>query len=204
MATSLSSPADVLNDSLKRIGYRLRVADLYDGSDAANHALDIYSQTRDVLQRDGDWQFVERNIVATTLKTAPAGGYFDAAWNPTDYPPLPWKFSYTYPADCLRVRQLKSNGGFLFEPMPLPTLNAVVNDNGYTPPRRVIVGNLENPILVYAGRVTDPTSWPPDFTEALCAALARRLAPVLADLNVARIEAQDEAMSNAVAQAVTG
>jgi hypothetical protein len=48
-------------------------------------------------------------------------------------------------------------------------------------------------VIVYTGRVTDPAMWQVDFTEAMCAALARRLAPQLASMQAVPLEAQDEA-----------
>lgn len=205
MANVLSSPSDIVNDALRRIGYKLRVGDLYDGSEAAGLALDIYGQTRDTLLRDGDWQFCRRDMAATLLKAAPAGGYFPPnVWDPTLYPPPPWTFEYVWPDDCLKVRQLKSPPLFPLNPDPQPTLYSVVNDTGYTPPRRVIVCNIAGALLTYAGRVTNPLDWPVDFTEALCASLARRLAPSLANLDAEKIEAQDEAASDAQAAQVQG
>ncbi len=205
MATSLSSPADVVNDALHRIGYRLRVGNLYDGSEASNLALDIYGQTRDTLLRDGEWQFCQRSITATLLKFAPPTGYFPPnAWNPVNHPPLPWRFAYAWPDDCLKVRIVRSPALFLGNIDPQPTLYTITNDSSYAPPRRIIAANVENAILVYTGRVTDPTTWPVDFTEGLCAALARRLAPSLANLDVTRVEAQDEAISLAAAGQVQG
>ena len=204
MVASLSSPADVVNDALRRIGYKLRVGRLDDGSEASGYALDIYGQTRDTMLRDGDWMFAQREVNGTVLKTAPAGGYFDAPWDPVTYPPQPWGFCFEYPADCLKVRAVRPQPGFLIDMAPTPTLFNVVNDNGYTPARRVIVANTPTPVIIYAARVTDPAAWSVDFTEALCAALARRLAPSLANLQVEQVEAQDEGISRQMAVRETG
>jgi hypothetical protein len=117
---------------------------------------------------------------------------------------MPWKFSYQYPADCLKLRAVRPQPGFLIDMTPKPTLGMEVNDNGSTPSVRVIVANIESAVLVYTGQVTDPQAWPPDFTEALCAALARRLAPTLANLQVEQVEAQDEAITNRLAAVERG
>lgn len=193
MTTSLSSPADLINDSLRRIGYKLRVANLYDGSEAGSTALDIYGQTRDTLLRDGEWHFAQREVNGTLLKSAPADYFPPNAWDPATMPPMPWRFSYTYPADCLKVRSVRPQPLFAIDMTPKPTLWADVNDSGGATPVRVIVANVESPVIVYTGRVTNPVSWPVDFTEALCAALARRLAPQLANIQAVPLEAQDEA-----------
>lgn len=193
MPASINSPADVINLSLVRIGYEKRVSNLYDGSAAAQRALDIYAQTRDDLLRDGEWQFCQRMVNATLLKSAPAN-YFDTPWNPATMPPQPWLFEYEYPGDCLKVRRLSPQPGFFFNPLPQPTLNQISNDSAYTPARRVILCNIPNAILTYAGQVTDPATMPPDFIEALAAELGTRLKRSLVG-EVNAVDATDVARS---------
>lgn len=178
MAASASSPADVVNIALARMGYRRRVANLYDGSEAASKALDLYAQTRDDMLRDGEWDFCHREVAATLLKSGP-DNYFDTPWSAATMPPRPWRYEYAYPDDCLKVRQVKGQPGFVFDPSPTPKLWSVLNDNGYSPPRRVIVANTPDAVIVYAGQVTDPTQWPSDFVDGLAAMLATRLKPSL-------------------------
>lgn len=187
MPASITSPADVVNLALHNIGYKLRLANLYDGSEAANTALDIYAQTRDDALRDGNWSFAERNMVLELLKTAPAN-YFDAQWDPANNPPPPWRFEYTYPTDCLRIRQVKLTPMLLFNPQPQPVLWTDINDPAYTPPRRVIVCNIANAFLVYTGQVTDPALWPPDFVDALAAILGARLKRGLMSADLSQVD----------------
>lgn len=205
MPASINSPADVVNLALRRIGYKLRVGSLLDGSMAASQALDIYAQTRDEVLRQNDWGFAERNVSLTVLKSAPAGGYIPpATWNPTNYPPLPWAFSYEYPSDCIKVRSVKQPPLFLFNPAPQPNLFEVANDNGSTPVRKVILANVPNAICVYTGQITNPAHWEADFVEAIAAALGRRLAPVLVGLNAVQLAGQDEAVSAKIAEMEQG
>lgn len=201
------SPADVINLALARLGFKLRVGSLYDGSAAAKKALDVYAQTRDVLLRDADyaWPFAERNVVATLLKQSPVGGYIPPnQWNPVNNPPLSWLFEYSFPSDCLEVRAVKPQTFFIPNFDPQPNLFAIINDNGFTPPQRAIVCNVAGAILTYVGQVTDPNQWPPDFTEALAANLARRLAPFVGGPEALKVEAADEQMSDAMAEAKQG
>lgn len=128
MVASVQNPADLVNVALRRIGYQLRVADLFDGSEAANQALDIYGQTRDEMLRQKDWGFAERNTPLTVLKTAPSAYIPPTVWT-ADYPPLPWKYEYAYPDDCLKVRAIKVSPLFLFDPAPTPSLFRVANDS---------------------------------------------------------------------------
>jgi hypothetical protein len=211
MASSfaIQSPADAVNGALVRIGYKLRVGSLTDGSAAAKKALDIYAQTRDELLRQNDWAFAERNVVLTLLKTAPAltnGGYGyipPVVWNPATNPPLPWIFEYGFPGDCLKVRAVKSTPLFIPNFNPIPTLFAVVNDSSYTPPQRVIVCDVGSAQLVYTGQITDPTTWDADFCEAIIDQLAQRLAPGL-NPDILKLIVPEAAQSQAIAEAEQG
>ncbi|MDE2020473.1 MAG: hypothetical protein KGJ13_09080 [Patescibacteria group bacterium] len=204
MTFSVNSPADMVNLALRRIGYAPRVGNLFDGSRAANAALDIYGQTRDGLLRAGTWGFAERNVSLTLLKQAPAlpgGGHGytpGLPWSNT-YPPLPWLYEYTYPADCLEVRAVKPVPFFVPNFDPQPHVFSVENDSGYSPPQKVILCNVESAACVYTGRITDPTTWEVDFVEALADQLGQSLAPLLKDLNVTQLAAKEFALDSAVA-----
>src|ERR1700682_3544157 len=102
MASSLNSAADIVNAALTHIGWEQRVGSLYDGSAAAQLALNIYGQERDDLLRETNPGFAVRNIAMALLKSAPAGGYVQGVtpWNPATNPPVGWLFEYSYPADC--------------------------------------------------------------------------------------------------------
>ena len=192
MSASVASPADVVNLALRRIGYRLRVGSLYDGSEASKKALDIYGQTRDALIREGDWGFAERNAPLTLLKSAPRGGYTPPLTWTSAYPPLGYLFEYAYPADCLRVRAVKGTAIFTPNFDPQPNVFAVANDNSLAPPAKVVLCNVAGAIAVYSGQVTDPATWEADFVEALAAGLARRLAASLASADFVKLEGGDE------------
>lgn len=187
MATSIKTPADLVNVSLRMIGYKLRVATLYDGSEAAGQALDIYGLARDDFLRDADWQFASRTVASTPIKTAPPN-YFDAPWDPATNPPPPWRFEYAYPDDCLKVRQVKFPVGYIFEPDPRPTLMMIANDNAFTPPRRVILSNIEGALIVYTGRVVDLATWPVDAVEAFAGVLGAKLKVGLQEKDLTQID----------------
>lgn len=189
---AVQSPADLANVALTRMGYRLRVGNLNDGSLAAKKLLDVYAQTRDALLRSFDWQFCERNVAMTLLKSAPPGGYWPAApWNPVDYPSLPWAFQYAYPDDCLKVRAIRSGMGFVQSFDPQPVVFSVENDNSVPPAKRVIVCNVPDALLVYTGQVTNPTTWDVGFVEAFSADLAKHVAAGLLGKDGYMIESAD-------------
>lgn len=200
MPSSLQSPADVVNASLARIGYKDRVANLYEGSKAAKIALDIYSQTRDELLRQAEWPFAQRDATGVLLKSAPVGGYVPpTVWSNT-YPPLPWLYEYEYFDDCLKVRAVKPAPIFVPNFSPQPHLFAVANDGD----ARVILSNVANAVVTYVGQVTDPLQMPPDFLEMFVAALARRFAPLTGSLDAVKLEAQDESVETQVAERQQG
>jgi hypothetical protein len=197
-AASIQTPTDLVNNSLRRIGYKKRIGNIFDGSAASKIALDLYAQTRDQLMFENDWGFAERNVVATLLKQAPAQGYFPPVqWDPTVNPSPPWLFEYTYPTDALKIRAMRAMPLFTFDFDPQPNVFATENDNYYTPAQRVILCNVPNAMIVYTGRVNDLTTWDDDAIEAFASALGRRLAPALADLNAAKLAAADEAQEKA-------
>ena len=200
MAASVSSPADVVNLALARIGYKLRISDLYDGSAPAKVALTVYAQTRDELLSDGNWEFAERNTPGVLLKQAPVGGYIPPTVWTSAYPALPWMYSYQFPSDALKVRAVKTTPLFGFNPDPQAQLYSIDNDNGFAPPQRVVLCNLANAIIVYTGQVTDPTTWDVAFVEAMAAAVGRRMAPQLVGLDGAKLAASDEQVEGQIAR----
>lgn len=199
------SAVDVVNLGLVRIGYADRIGSMFEGSKAAKAALDIYSQTRDALLREGDYGFAERNVAMTLLKQAPVGGYFPPnVWNGTVNPPPPWTYEYTYPADCLKVRSVKPIPLFVQNFDPQPNVFAVENDAFFNPNQKVILCNVPNAMLVYTGQVTNPDVWENDFVEEFADALAKRLSPLLASADMAKLSAAEEMAAKATADATEG
>jgi len=205
----LTAPEDLINNGLARIGYKLRVGSIYEGSAAANKALDLYGQARDELLRQNDWGFAERNITMTLLKSAPAlvgGGYGyipPTVWNPVTNPPLPYLFQYTYPPDCLKVRAIKPTPPLLPEMDPRPVISKVFNDNSAAPYIKSIACNVANAQLTYTGQITDPSTYEADFTDALCEELAKLLAPTF-NPEMLKLIVPDAANAQAVAEAEQG
>lgn len=206
MVASIQNPADAVNAALVRIGHKLTIGSLYDGSDAANVAINIYGQTRDQLLRDGDWAFARRDIAIAAIKSAPTTGYFPpAAWDPATNPPLGFQFQYAYPADCLKVRAIRPVPVFAWNFDPQPVVFSTPNDSTLSPPAKVIACNIgPNAVLTYCGQVTDPQQWEATFTESLIAELARRLAVALANMEAAKMEAADEQAETSIAKTIQG
>lgn len=205
MTTSLQNPADIVNAALARIGYKMFIGSVHDGSEAAQVALQVYGQARDDLVRSGDWGFAQREVALTLLKSAPASyipGF--SPWDPTTNPQLGFKFEYGYPDDCLKLRSVRPVPIFIPNIDPSPYPFAIANDNYFSPAQRVILTNVESAIGTYAGRVVDPLTWPPDFTEALVEALGERLGPALTTMDAAKVEGAEGRVDKGMAQMEQG
>jgi hypothetical protein len=204
MTSSVTCPEDILNLALARIGYKGRINSIYEGSMAAKKALDIYAQTRDAVLREGQWGFAQNTVAMTLQKQAPAGGYFPPNNWTSAYPQPGFLFQYAYPPDCLEVRAVRP--GPLYTPnfSPQPNQFDVTFDGTLDPPAKCITCNVYPALLVYTAQVTDPSQYEADFVEALAAALARRLAPLLSDQNEQRAEATDEQASDMLAERRVG
>lgn len=205
MSAVLTSPAQVINYSLRKAGFRNRVGSLYDGTDQSKAALDLYGQMRDAMLATGEWDFAQRTTVGALLKQAPTipPNYIIHPWSPT-YPALPWAYEYAYPADAVQIRAVKQ------QPVSLPNFDPryfnfeVSNDEGFSPAKKVVLCNIKNAILVYAAQVTDPTEWNVSFLDALADRLADPLARVLTSLDNAKMAAVEGQVSAAEADKERG
>ena len=189
---------DVLNQALRDAGAPARINDIYEGTEAAKTALEIYTQARDELICDPihDWSFPRRTLALTILKGPPPGGGFNPVqnWN-TLYPPPGFLFEYAYPADCLDLRAVVEPPQLMPDLDPIPQLFRVDNDllpnigTGVAvgPPAKVILCNVNQAIGVYVGQVTDPNEWEPLFLSTLVASIGKKFARAFgADVNTTR------------------
>ena len=187
MATTV---AQLVNQALRRIGYQVEVAYLYEGTPAARAALTLYGQTRDNVLRSKDWPFARQSVALSLLKTAPVGGYGPMnPWTPA-FPPVPFIFEYAYPDGCLEMRSVRPTPIMIPEYDPVPNIFVIADDTALAPPAKVVLTNLRAALAVFTGQVTDMTQWEPMFTEALVEALARRFAEALAGENADALKLQ--------------
>lgn len=172
MANVISTPEMVVNASLSRLGYKLRVGSLVEGTPGAIVAQDIYGQTRDFLLTIKDYDFSRASVAAT-----PVAGVV----------PSPWLFMYAYPDNAVRVRDIMTPTYLanLNDPLPINFSRGTTMLNGAVV--QVILTNDAADTLVFTEQVTDPALWQEGFTESLIDALASRLAPVLADMKAAEM-----------------
>jgi hypothetical protein len=171
MTAAMQGPQDIINAALRHAGLKYSVGNLFDGSDAARAALDVYGQSRDALLKLQSWQFAQRQA---QLSVAPVSAI------------IPWQYEYVLPADFLEVRALIPSGTTSPELNPADILFTVFNDSRATP-SRVLLTNQSPAILLYTAQVTDMTQWDVGFAEALINELASVLLPVLGDARLAQL-----------------
>lgn len=184
MSAVITTYEDIVNAALAKLKATIRVGKLTEGSKPAKIALDTIGQLRDQMLREGDWGFARRDVTMTLLKESPPGGsYVGVTWDPVTYPPLPWRYAYAYPADCLKVRAIKPQPSFVpdFAPVPVvyETPNTYVEDTPANRQVKCITCYVPNAILTYTGQILDPTLWEPSFVQAMISGMADVLAPAL-------------------------
>lgn len=197
VATSIRNPADLANNSFARMGFKLQVGSLLDGSSHAQYVLNTYAQARDKLLASFDFDFAERAVDLDLINQAPLGGYFPPqVWDPALYPPPGAKYQYAFPSDAIKIRSLKFQPLFTVNIDPRPMKFSEYNNA--TLGRRTIVTSVPAAVAVYTGRILDPMTWSVEFSEALSADLAVLLGPVLVGMESTRLtvpEAQVAASS---------
>lgn len=175
----------IVNQAMMAAGHTRRVADMYDGSEEAKVAIELYGQARDELLDLRDWSFSSQQTMLTLLKgPPPAGGYSPAQPISNLYPLQGFLYEYAYPSDCLDVRNISGQPGPMPDLDPVPKEWRVVNDllpnivDGVAtgPPAKVILSNETSAILTYRARVMNPSLYDTGFTASLVASLAKKFA----------------------------
>lgn len=176
---------DIVNQGLRDAGRPERIADIYEGSEAAKVALELVGQARDEILRRADWSFNRRTVTLQTLKgPPPPGGYNPIQPWSNIYPTPGYLFEYAYPDDCLDLRAIQQYPGLMPDLDPIPQLLLVQNDatpnvvDGVAqgPPAKVILCNVNNAIAIYRAQITDPSLWDSGFIAALVASLGDKFA----------------------------
>lgn len=165
---------DICKQALAYTGTRTTITSLSDGSAEANYCSLLYAPLRDFLLREGDYDFSMKDTAAVAA----------SAHNSTV-----WTYSYDYPDEAIRIRQLIPLG---YNPLgfaPVAVEWNILNALGFT----FIVTNREISRILYTF-VPDEQWFDAIFRESL----ARLLSSALDFALTNRIEASDKALKEAL------
>lgn len=206
---------DVVNMGLRDAGLPMRIAELYDGSEASKVALELLGQSRDEILRVADWSFSRRSAALTLLKgPPPPGGYsIVTPWSNT-YAPIGFLFEYEYPDDMLDLRAIiapTTNGMPDLDPVPaewrVDNDPAPIVTNGVAggTQQKVILCNINQAIAVYRARITLPSEWDTGFIAALVASLGAKFSTAFgADVNSQRQQREEQIVATQTGADVRG
>lgn len=172
----VASVLDVWNQALSEVGARGQVTSLTENSKEATICNIHYNNTRTSILRAAPWACARFQASLTVLESY------------QNVPPnnqIPWMYSYTYPADCLKLR-------YLLCPPVLDNSTIVTTGDvlqWYLPSRRnrflpgldttgtqkVILTNVSNAMAVYTKDLQDVTLWDSGLWDAVVAALQAKI-----------------------------
>jgi hypothetical protein len=161
----MASIAGVVNTALELIASQTTITALNDGTPQANAAQTIYAPVVQLLLREIDPDFA-RLTAALSLSSAGT-------------PVPPWAFEYLYPADCLRLRQVRPAVGSYNVNDPLPVRSVVAFDIISAVNTKVILTNQASALAVYTSSTPTEAQWDSVFAEAVARRLANPLAMAL-------------------------
>ena len=164
------SVAEVCNQALSHLGERGdAVTDIDSPSNKQErHCNILYPSARNFVLAAFDWHFARKFIAmseAVLEDSEHIGG---------------WTYAYTYPSDCAAPRKIYE---------AIETVDGIDWDVmlKFDNSARYILTDQEDAVLVYTGRVSDVTLWPPAFEAMVSWKLASDLAmPITSDINLAK------------------
>lgn len=154
-----------VNTALELIASQTAITALNDGSAAANAATVVYAPVVQLMLRELDPDFA-RYTKALTLSGAGT-------------PVPPWAYEYLYPADCVRLRQVRPAAGAYDVNNPQPVRSNVAFDLIASVNTKVILTNQINALAVYTTSSVIEAQWDAVFFDAVARRLANPLAMAL-------------------------
>ena len=138
----MASVVDICNGALNQLG-ATTILSLTEDSKNARLCNSRYTQVRDALFRTHPWNCLQKRIELALDASAPTWGF---------------KYSYTLPADCLRL------------------LRILDYDTNYKVEGRKVLSNSETMKILYVSRVTDPNEYDELLRETISASLGADIA----------------------------
>lgn len=150
---------EICNLALGRIGAK-PIASLTEETQEARYCNVFFHAARQAALRDYPWNFCasRKALGQVTL--------------PDVYPE--WSYAYAYPAACLQVRRLFSDGSLTTE---VESFDSVLYTDPVTGQQsRLLLTNVETAVAEFTADVTDPSFFDSQFVEVFAAKLAMLLA----------------------------
>ena len=138
----MASVVGICNGALNQLG-ATTILSLTEDSKNARLCNSRYDQVRDALFRTHPWNCLQKRIELALDASAPTWGF---------------KYSYTLPADCLRL------------------LRILDYDTNYKVEGRKVLSNSETMKILYVSRVTDPNEYDELLRETISASLGADIA----------------------------
>lgn len=158
--------ADIVNQALELTAQQVRVTSLTDGTPAAIAANVIYIPTVSLMLRVMEPDF-SRTLAVLTDTGVPT-------------PPDPWNYQYLYPADCLRVLQVRPARG-TYDPNTPGVVRWMIETSIIaTIPTKVVLTNQISASAIYVTNTVTEDMWDFAFMNAVVRRLANPLAMALA------------------------
>jgi hypothetical protein len=184
----MTSQVDLCNLALDQIAARASITGLNPPSPANSLAAQVAARTyqlqADAVFRAAHWNSARKQATLTLLKAAIGTPENPSGALPT--PPVPWRYEYGYPEDCLKVRfvipqpnlaagsvPLMTNVGVTTQPLVntgLPFVPAVDTDSNGNQVK-VILTNACMAQAVYTARIDNVDLWDPMLQNAVIGAL---------------------------------
>ena len=158
----MASQVQICNIALGNIGGKASISSITENSKEAIACNRVYDTVLRAVLRAHNWSF--------------AKAYFTL--NDLGDPPTHWSYRYSWPADCLKVREI----------VPAATTDDPVLFEvgaGATASTKVILTDKAEAEMVYTKLMDDPVAYPDDFTMTLAWHIAAAIAlPLSADLQL--------------------
>lgn len=162
---------DIAREALAQVGTRSKITSLTDGTAEAQYVNLLYGPLRDFLLTEGDYDF-------SMLSAGPSA---------VGTPLIPWLYSYAYPVDALRIRQIVPATFVVNNPKPIEW--NVMSQSG----AKLIQTRIPAVQILYTGAVGEAL-WDAMFEQSFVRLLASALAFALEN----RIEASKQKMEEAL------
>ena len=184
----MTSPVDLCNLALDQISARTSITGISPPSPPNNLAAQVASRTyqlqTDAVFRAAHWNSARSQAQLSLLKAAIGTPENPSGALPT--PPIPWRYEYAYPSDCLKVRfviptpelpasttPLMTNVGINFQPAVKTSIPFVpgIDTDAQGNQIKVILTNARVAQGVYTARIANPDLWDPSLQNAVIGAL---------------------------------